>query len=342
MPKNKETLINFSDSIFVAGAKGMVGSSITRLLLKKGYGDKSKGGDLLTPSRKELNLCDYSDVKIWFKKNKPSVVIIAAAKVGGIMANSNSPTEFLIENLKIQNNIIESSLENNVKRLLFLGSSCIYPRDANQPIKEQYLLSNILEETNESYAIAKIAGIKLCDAMRRQYKFDAFSLMPSNLYGPGDNYNLTNSHVLPALIFKFHDAVKKNKKEVICWGTGKPLREFLFVDDLADACIFALENWDLNKINFSKNIKESIPSWINIGNNEEFSIKELAEKIASISGFEGKIKWDIDKPDGTYRKKLDTSLAEALGWRAKTNINIGLKKTLKNFLKNYNVNNLRS
>ena len=232
------SLINKKDKIFVAGSKGMVGSAIVRYLKNNGY------ENIIVTNRSQLNLLDYNAVESWFKKEKPDIVIIAAAKVGGIFANSNYPAEFLLENIKIQTNLIEISQRNDVKRLLFLGSSCIYPKFANQPISEEELLNGLLEKTNEAYAIAKIAGIKLIDAFRRQYKLDCISLMPTNLYGIGDNYNLQNSHVVPAMIRKFEDARLKGYDSVMCWGSGKPKRELLNVDDLANACIFALENWN--------------------------------------------------------------------------------------------------
>ena len=334
----KKKLINFSDKIFIAGGSGLVGSSLKKLFIKRDYGRVEKGGEILSPNRKELDLADSYKVDNWFKRNNPNVVVIAAAKVGGIYANSNYPFDFLIENLKIQNNIIESSWKNGVKRLLFLGSSCIYPKDSIQPIKEQSLLSNYLEKTNEAYAIAKIAGLKLCDFLRKQYKFDAFSLMPSNLYGPGDNYNLQNSHVLPALIHKFHEASINNHSEITCWGSGKPLREFLFVDDLADACIFALENWDFDK-NLCQN--DNKLSWINIGSKEEISISDLAEKIAKLTNYRGNINWDQSKPDGTLRKKLDIKNASSLGWESKISLDEGLKITFKDFLENYSTKKLK-
>ena len=335
MKSSKKSSINFDDKIFIAGASGLVGSSLKKLFLNKGYGKIEKGGKILTPNRKELDLANYLKVESWFKENKPDVVVVAAAKVGGIIANSNEPFNFLLENLKIQNNIIENSWKNGVKRLLFLGSSCIYPKNSIQPIKEKYLLTKSLEETNESYAIAKIAGLKLCDALRKQHNFDAFSLMPSNLYGPGDNYNLQNSHVIPGLIHKFHEASITKQTQVTCWGTGKPLREFLFVDDLADACIFALENWDLENNPFPTDSNQNKLSWINIGSSEEISISELANKIAKLTEFKGTIHWDQSKPDGTLRKKLDTSSASSLGWVSKTSLDEGLKLTFENFLECY-------
>ena len=337
----KKKHINFSDKIFIAGATGLVGSSLKKVFIKKGYGNPHKGGTILSPNRKELDLSKSFEVENWFKKNKPDIVVIAAAKVGGIIANSHNPVSFLLENLKIQNNIIESSWKNGVRRLLFLGSSCIYPKESIQPIKEEYLLSNYLEKTNESYAIAKITGLKLCEALRKQYNFDALSLMPSNLYGPGDNYHLENSHVLPALIYKFHEASITNQKEITCWGTGKPLREFLFVDDLSDACIFALENWDFKKNPYPKGINYNDLSWINIGSKDEISIFDLANKIAKLTNFKGVINWDRSKPDGTLRKKLDISNATSLGWESKTSLDEGLKITFKDFLKNYSNKSLK-
>ena len=236
-------LINKDESIFIAGGYGMVGNAIYKKLVDSGYGSSDSVGRLLRPTRNELDLTNFNAVDSWFKVNKPNVVIIAAAKVGGIFANNKFPFEFLLENLKIEANIIELSKNYGIKRLLFLGSSCIYPKFANQPIKESDLLTDYLEETNQYYAIAKIAGIKLCESLRKQYNFDAICLMPTNLYGPNDNYHPTNSHVIPALIRKFDNAKEKNLPYVSCWGTGKPLREFLYVDDLADACLYALEKW---------------------------------------------------------------------------------------------------
>ena len=324
-------LLEEKDKIFVAGSNGMVGSAICRLLNKKGY--KVKNKNLLTPSRYDLDLTNLHHVEKWFRSHNPEVVIIAAAKVGGIMANMKKPVDFLLENLKIQNNLIETSWKFGVKRLVFLGSSCIYPKFSNQPIKESYLLSNNLEETNQWYAIAKIAGLKLCQAFKNQYKFDAISLMPSNLYGPKDNYDLNEGHVMAALIRKFYEAKINNKKEVICWGSGKPLREFLYVDDLAEACFFLLKNWDPN-INNSPLDQNGFPlNWINVGCDFEISIKDLAIKISNIMNYEGKILWDSNKPDGTLRKKLDTNCIKKLGWEAKTNLDNGIKSTLSSYKK---------
>jgi len=326
-------LIRKEDSIFIAGGHGMVGKAIYKALINSGYGSQEKGGEILRPSRKELDLTNFYAVNKWFKKNKPNIVIIAAAKVGGIFANKSFPFEFLLENLKIETNIIELSMKYNTKRLLFLGSSCIYPKFANQPIKENALLTNSLEDTNQSYAIAKIAGIKLCESIRRQYSFDAISLMPTNLYGPNDNYHPKNSHVIPALIRKFEDAKDKKIQSVHCWGTGKPLREFLYVEDFADACVFSLEKW--NPVMDIKNyeIKDNDLCWMNVGSNYEISIKELANLISKEIGYEGNILWDESKPDGTLRKKLDTTRLSNLGWEARTELNIGIKKTVASYRK---------
>ena len=273
------------------------------------------------------------DVESWFKLNKPNVVIIAAAKVGGILANSSEPTEFLLENLKIQNNLIETSWRYGVRRLLFLGSSCIYPKFAEQPITEEALLTGELEPTNEWYAIAKIAGIKLCEALRIQYSFDAISLMPTNLYGPGDNYNSLNSHVMASLIRKFYNASIKKDPEVICWGTGNPLREFLHVDDLGDAAVFALESWNT----FSKNAPLDQAGepllFLNVGTGRDISIRELAKKISVIVNYQGKIIWDHTKPDGTPKKQLNIKRLLELGWEPKITLEEGIQRTLKDFPK---------
>ena len=328
--KLTKKLISKDERFFIAGATGMAGSSICRALIKNGYGNKDLGGSLLTPKRENLNLLCLEEVKQWFKTNNPTIVIIAAAKVGGIFANSSYPTEFILENLKIQNNIIEGALENGVSRLLFLGSSCIYPKYASQPIKEESLLSDSLESTNQWYAIAKIAGIKLCEALSIQYGFDAISLMPTNLYGPGDYYHPEESHVIPALISKFDNAVQNNLQKVVCWGTGSPLREFLYVDDLADACQFVLENW--------KPKKEEI-KYLNVGTGKDMEIKKIAEIIGKKCGFNGDIEWDISKPDGTPKKQLDISKITGLGWKPKTSFDEGLNLTIKNYryLKNKNM-----
>ena len=303
----------------------MVGRSIYKSLRESGY------QNLLTISREELNLVEVEKVNKWFKKNKPSVVIIAAARVGGIMANKNNPVEFLLDNLKIQNNLIEASFKNDVKRLLFLGSSCIYPKYANQPIQEESLLTGTLESSNDSYAIAKIAGIKLCEAMRKQYNFDAICLMPTNLYGPGDNYHLENSHVIPSLLRKFHEAKIQNKDYVTCWGTGKPMREFLHVNDLGKACKFVLEDWspDLNSEDFALN-------FLNVGTGKDISIKDLAILIAQITSYKGEIRWDTIKPDGTPKKLLDISRITKLGWQPTISLEEGLTNTYKDFCNQLN------
>ena len=328
-----KNFITKSESIFIAGGHGMVGKAIYKNLINFGYGRDEAGGKILRPTRKELDLTNYDSVLNWFKKNEPSIVIISAAKVGGIFANKEYPFEFLLENLKIETNLIEISMIFKVKRLLFLGSSCIYPKFANQPIKEEELLSKSLEETNQYYAIAKIAGIKLCEAMRNQYNFDAICLMPTNLYGPNDNYHPTNSHVIPSLIKKFVDAKENKRNSVSCWGTGKPLREFLYVDDLAEACIFVLEKW-CPRLNIPNSITVNNElCWLNVGSNDEISIKELAILISDLIEFKGEIIWDSTKPDGTPRKKLNTSRLNKLGWISKTNLNEGIKKTIEAYKK---------
>lgn len=324
-------LINKNERIFIAGGYGMVGSAIYKKLRESGYGNYNFGGSIFRPTKQELNLKNFNALEKWFKEKQPTIVIIAAAKVGGIFANSNYPAEFILDNLKIQTNLIELSKENNVKRLLFLGSSCIYPKFSKQPIKEEYLLSDPLESTNQFYAIAKIAGIKLCEAMNLQYNFDAICLMPTNLYGPNDNYHKFNSHVIPSLIRKFHEASIKNSEKVICWGTGNPLREFLYVDDLAEACIFALENWKPTFEVSQNQLRNNSPCWINIGSKFEVSIKQLANVISNEFNYKGRIEWDLSKPDGTPRKKLDISKINKLGWTAKTNLKNGIKKTISSF-----------
>ena len=328
-----KTNLSINEKIFIAGGNGMVGSAIKRALLKKGYNSKQKSGILLSPKRSELDLTNFDLLEKWFEDNRPSIVIIAAAKVGGIYANSNQPYDFILENLKIQTNLIELSWKFEVKTLLFLGSSCIYPKFANQPIKEKFLMTNSLEKSNEYYALAKIAGIKLCQSLRIQHNFNAISLMPTNLYGPGDNYHLLNSHVIPGLIRKFDDAKKNNFNSVKCWGSGSPLREFLYVDDLADACLFILEKWHLPFKNHTVDQNGDEIFWINIGSKYEISIKELATKISAAVGFKGKILWDNNMPDGTPRKKLDTSIMEFLGWEAKTSLNKGINLTLNHYHK---------
>ena len=323
--KYEKMLISKEHKIFIAGHKGMVGNAIKQSLIRKGY------LNLLCPSREELNLLDFNKVENWFKNNSPDIVILAAAKVGGIYANSNYPVEFLLENLKIQNNVIENAWKYKVKRFLFLGSSCIYPKLAKQPLKEEYLLNGSLEKTNESYAIAKIAGIKLCNALRNQYGFDVISLMPTNLYGKGDNYHSRNSHVLPSMINRFYEAKIKGTKEVMCWGTGSPKREFLFVDDLADASIFVLEKVSKKNKHLYDN-ENNFNGIINVGSGTEISIKELAKLVSSIIGYEGKIIWDSSKPDGTPRKLLDVSRLNKIGWKSKTTLQKGIEITLKSYI----------
>ena len=333
--------LNQSEKIFIAGGSGMVGSAIKRALIKIGYNNNGSSGILFTPSRSELNLTNYSEVDNWFEKNTPTIVIIAAAKVGGIYANNNQPYDFILENLKIQTNLIEISYKYKVKSLVFLGSSCIYPKYALQPIKEECLLTDKLEKTNEFYALAKIAGIKLCQSLRIQHKFNTICLMPTNLYGPGDNYHSLNSHVIPGLITKFYEAKKSLSGYVRCWGTGKPLREFLHVDDLADACIFILDKC-ISSENFLVDENGKDIFWLNVGSKYELSIKQLAKKISHEIGFSGKILWDKNMPDGTPRKKLDTSKINSLGWSAKISIDDGIKSTLKSFEKEINNKTLRS
>ncbi len=318
-----------NDKIFIAGANGMAGSAIKRALIKYGYGLEKMQGKLLCPKSKELNLLNYLEVEEWFMKNRPSVVILSAAKVGGIHANNSQPADFLLDNLKIQNNVIEIAWKSGVRRFLFLGSSCIYPKFANQPIKEEYLLESSLEKTNEWYAIAKIAGLKLCAALRKQHGFDAISLMPTNLYGPGDNYHSRNSHVMAALISKFSQASLESKPFVECWGSGSPLREFLHVDDLGNAVVFCLENWQPNRDQAPKDLYGNPLNHLNVGTGKDISIKDLAEKIAKFSEFKGEIIWDDSKPDGTPKKQLDISKIKELGWSPKIELNDGIKETIR-------------
>ena len=327
-------LISKTYKIFIAGHSGMVGSAIKRSLIKKGY------TNLLCPSRKELNLLSFHEVENWFKNNKPDIVILAAAKVGGIYANSEYKADFILENLKIQNNVIENAWKSNVKRFLFLGSSCIYPKLAEQPLKEKYLLTGPLENTNESYAIAKIAGIKLCSALKSQYGFDAISLMPTNLYGQGDNYHALNSHVLPAMIRKFYEAKTKGLDHVECWGTGSPKREFLLVDDLADACIFVLENISTDNKTLYEN-KNNYCGILNVGVGLDISIQDLAKMIASIIDYKGEIIWDSSKPDGTPRKLLDISKLSEMGWKAKTSLKKGIRLTTQKYIEEVKTKSMR-
>ncbi len=332
---SEKKYINLNEKIFVAGATGMVGNAVCKTLTCAGYGSNKYGGEILKPVRKELNLLDTKSVNDWFHAHKPTVVVLAAAKVGGIHANTIYPADFIYQNLKIQTNIIEASWRNGVKRFIFLGSSCIYPKFANQPIEEESLLSGSLEPTNEWYAISKIAGIKLCEAFRKQYNFDAISLMPTNLYGTGDNYDVKTSHVMPALINKFCKAVKFSKKEVVCWGTGNALREFMHVDDLGSAILFALENWNPDASNAPLDKYNNPLTYLNVGTGKDISIKELSKKIAKLTGYEGKVIWDSNKPDGTPRKLLNSNKIQSIGWQPTITLEEGIRKTIKEFEKNY-------
>lgn len=314
---NLKNKMDKNSKIYVAGHKGLVGSAVTRLLEKQGY------KNLILKTRKELDLLNQQAVTEFFKKEKPEYIFLAAAKVGGIMANNNQPADFIYENLVIQTNIIHNSYLSGVKKLLFLGSSCIYPKLASQPLKEKYLLTGELEPTNKPYSISKIAGIIMCQSYNKQHGTNFISVMPTNIYGPNDNFDLQNAHALPALIRKFHEAKLNNEKEVVVWGTGKAKREFLYVNDLAEACLFLMKNYNSSEI-------------INIGTGKDLSIKELAEKIKEIIGYNGKIVWDKTKPDGTPRKLLDVSKINKLGWKSKTDLRKGLETTYDWFLENLN------
>ncbi|MCH7973328.1 MAG: GDP-L-fucose synthase [Bacteroidetes bacterium] len=307
--------------IYLAGHNGMVGSAINRELTKNGY------NNLLVKSYYELDLTRQENVEKFFSNEKPGIVIIAAAKVGGILANNTYRAEYIYDNIMIGTNIINSAYKTGVEKLIFLGSSCIYPKLAPQPLKEEYLLSDYLEYTNEPYAIAKIAGIKLCENYYQQYGCNFFSAMPTNLYGPNDNFDLETSHVLPALIRKFHEAKVNNKTEVILWGTGKPKREFLYVDDLAEAILFLLENVN------AKDLYDNGISQINVGTGEDLTIDELAKKISNIVGYNSKIVYDSSKPDGTPRKLMDVSRLHKLGWKHKTSLKNGIKLAYEFFKK---------
>jgi GDP-L-fucose synthase len=300
--------------IFVAGHNGMVGSAIVRKLKELGY------TNIITFDRSQLNLLNQSDVQSFFNINCPEYVFICAAKVGGIKANNEMKGDFIYENLTIQSNIIKSSKDYNVKKLIFLGSSCIYPKLSPQPIKEEYLLTGPLEPTNDAYAIAKIAGIKMCQSFNQQYSTNYISVMPTNLYGPNDNYDLNNSHVLPAMIRKFHEAKLEGKDKVELWGTGTPMREFLYVEDLADACVYLMKNYNSSEV-------------VNIGTGVDITINDLALTIKEVVGFKGDIYFNTDMPDGTPRKLLDVSKLKELGWEYKTTLREGIKKTYKNYVK---------
>ena len=302
--KERKIMMEKDAKIYVAGHRGMVGSAIVRQLEKEGY------HNIITRTHKELNLCRQDDVEEFFAKEKPEYVFLAAAKVGGIMANSEALADFMYENMTLEMNVIHEAWKNGCKKLMFLGSSCIYPRMAPQPMKESCLLTGELEKTNEAYALAKISGLKYCEFLNKQYGTDYISVMPTNLYGPNDNYHPEHSHVLPALIRRFHEAKVAGAKEVTCWGTGTPLREFLYVDDLADACVFLMNNYSSDET-------------VNLGTGKELTIKELTE-----------IKWDPSKPDGTPRKLLDVSKLESLGWKYKTELEDGIRLAYDDFLNN--------
>ena len=307
--------MNKNAKIYIAGHRGMVGSAIWRTLTSNGY------LNLIGRTSKELDLRNQADVLTFFKSEKPEVVIDAAARVGGILANNNYPYQFIMENMQIQNNLIDTALNTGVEKFVFLGSSCIYPKLANQPLKEEYLLTDLLEPTNEWYAIAKIAGVKSCQAIRKQFNKDYVSLMPTNLYGTHDNFDLKTSHVLPAMLRKFHEAKNNNNSPVIVWGSGTPMREFLFVDDLAEAVVFGLEN--------------KLPEYLyNVGTGIDLTIKELAETIQRVVGHTGELVWDRSKPDGTPRKLMDISKMHGLGWKHSINLEEGIKKTYTWFLEN--------
>jgi GDP-L-fucose synthase len=308
--------------LFIAGHQGMVGSALVRRF------SKEPGIELVVRTRAQLDLANQAAVEAFYASERPDAAIIAAAKVGGIHANSTYPAEFLLSNLAVAVNTIHGAWKHGVGRLLFLGSSCIYPKDAPQPMPEECLLTGPLEPTNEAYAIAKIAGLKLCQTYRRQYGALFHSAMPTNLYGPGDNYHLQNSHVLPALIRKFHDAKKSGAAEVVAWGTGSPRREFLHVDDMADACAFLLRLPDP-------------PDWVNVGTGADVTIRELTEMVAEVSGFPGKVVWDSSKPDGMARKLLNVSRMAGLGWRARIGLRAGIEGTWVSFLKEVAENRLR-
>lgn len=301
--------------IFVAGHKGMVGSAIIRALKKTGY------YNIITRSHRELDLCRQEAVEQFFEDEKPEYVFLAAAKVGGIIANQEALADFMYENMMMEMNVIHSAWQNRCKKLLFLGSSCIYPRMAPQPMAESCLLTSELEKSNEAYALAKISGLKYCEFLNRQYGTDYISCMPTNLYGPNDNYHPTHSHVLPALIRRFHEAKVSGANEVLCWGTGTPLREFLYVDDLADASIFLMNHYSGDET-------------VNVGTGRELTIKELTELVSKTIGYEGEIRWDTSKPDGTPRKLLDVSNLEKLGWRYQTELKDGIRLSYEDFLQN--------
>ena len=308
--------MELNSKIYVAGHRGLVGSAIVRNLEAKGY------TNIIYRTHKELDLTNQADVQAFFKEEQPEYVILAAAKVGGIHANNTYPADFIYDNLMIQNNVIKAAHDYKVKKLLFLGSTCIYPKMAPQPIREEYLLTGALEETNEAYAVAKIAGLEMCKFFKRQYGDNFISCMPTNLYGPNDNFDLKSSHVLPALIRKFHEAKVNGSDTVEVWGTGTPLREFIYVDDMADACVFLMENYDGEQ-------------HVNIGTGEEVSIRELAETVKEVVGFEGELVFNTDMPDGTPRKLTTVDKLHGLGWKHKISLNEGIKLAYEWFLKEY-------
>ena len=308
-------MMNKDAKIYVAGHTGMVGSAIVRELNRQGY------NNIITRSHKELDLTRQLDVEEFFKAEKPEYVFLAAAKVGGIMANRNALADFMYDNMILEMNVVHSAWENGCKKVEFLGSSCIYPRMAAQPIKESYLLTGELEKTNEAYALAKISGLKYCEFLNKQYGTDYISVMPTNLYGPNDNYHPLHGHVLPSLIRRFHEAKEAGQGEVTCWGDGSPLREFLYVDDLANLCVFLMNNYSSDET-------------VNAGTGKEITIKGLTELVAKVVGYTGKIKWDTSKPNGTPRKLLDVSKAASLGWRYKTELEDGIRLTYEDFLNN--------
>ena len=309
--------MNLDAKIYVAGHRGLVGSAIVRNLEAKGY------KNIIYRTHKELDLTNQEAVRRFFEEEKPEYVFLAAAKVGGIHANNTYPADFIYDNLMIQNNVIKAAHDFEVKKLLFLGSTCIYPKMAPQPIKEEYLLTGSLEETNEAYAVAKIAGLEMCKFFKRQYGDNFISCMPTNLYGPNDNFDLKNSHVLPALIRKFHEAKVNNSEAVEVWGTGTPLREFLYVDDMADACVFLMENYDGEQ-------------HVNIGTGEEVSIRKLAETVKEVVGFEGELVFNTEMPDGTPRKLTTVDKLHGLGWKHKVSLDKGIRLAYSWFLENYN------
>lgn len=311
--------MNKNDKILILGSRGMVGSAITRELTRKGY------DNLLTPGRNDLNLLSQQETLQYFEKNKPKHVFDAAAKVGGIHANNTFRADFIFENLAIQNNIFEACFKHKVEKFLFLGSSCIYPKNAPQPIKEEYLLTSELEATNEPYAIAKIAGLKMAESFRRQYGCKYYSVMPTNLYGENDYFHTENSHVIPGLIARMRKAMDDSEKTFSVWGTGKPRREFLYVDDMARACIFVME------------FEGELPFWLNIGTGEDISIGELAHLIKETLGYEGEITFNPNQPDGTMRKLLDVSKIKSLGWKAEIDLKTGLRKAVDFYLNSQNI-----